>query len=157
MRTASVSLKTSFAPSPNKALYTDGKQGFERVGNRTRLLVDFFLHVVAIGAQFCFVGGQIRRVDAAFNFLAFTVHNVDAFAAELGDVALFEIHHTTGDREDRGNIGGYKVFMFIGVPHANEQWTTDTRADHHVRRTDGDDTNRVGTMQIPCCALRGHE
>ena len=94
-------------------------------------------------------------MDAALNLVAFAVYYVDAFAREFGDVTFFEINHAARHGKNCGNIGGNKIFILIGVTHANQQRTTNAGADHHARRANRDDTYGIGTVQILHRALRG--
>ncbi len=80
------------------------------VFNGVRLLVDLFLHVVAVDTLIARVILQIRFDVRALHFLTFTVIHHDATAGHFRNVTLFEEDKAAGHRQQSQLVRGDEVF-----------------------------------------------
>ena len=110
----------------------DAFDACERVGNGAWLLEDFFLHVVAIGAQLCrtAVGlhgahGTLRRGEA----FAPLANNPVTASLQVYQVAFFEVNNLVSDARQGHGVAGQKVLGAI-LSHAQYQWRTRPRTHH---------------------------
>src|SRR3569623_2433624 len=83
---------------------------FERLSQRTRLLENFFEHVVAILAAFDGVVGEFADLERPFHCRARGVVNGEAVASDLGDVAVFEKNEALGFGDQGRDVGSDEVF-----------------------------------------------
>ena len=91
-----------------------GKGIFDSV----RLLVDLFLHVVAIDTFIARIVLQIGFDVRALHFGAGFIKDSHRTAGNLSNIALFEEDKAAGNRQQRQLIGGNEVFPH---PQANDQ------------------------------------
>ena len=90
----------------------------------------------------------------------FLVEHLDRGAAYVRDVAFFEEHEATRDRQQRGNVGGHEVFV---DPEANDDRATFARQDnalglslaHHGQRVRAFELGDRGAHRLEQIFLRG--
>ena len=108
----------------------DALHAFERVGNSTWLLENFFLHVVAIGAQ---VGSTAVGVHG-FHFprhvlMLSILHGVVA-QLDVDHITFFQIHNLIGDPGQGHGVAGQKSFA---LAHTQDERRSCASAHHPMR------------------------
>ena len=129
------------------------KEHFGGVGNGAGLLVDFFLHKVAIRPQLQRCQRQLGRFHAAVCGCACFVHQFfNAVFAQQGNVAVFQIADFARERNHGGNIGGDKGFA---LAQGNQQRAAHA-GDHHVLRVVlRDDGDGIRAVEVFAGSLNG--
>jgi hypothetical protein len=123
----------------------DHGHAFQCVGHRARLLEDLLLHEVAVRAQLDARPRGLDVHDAALHALAVRVGDDAGLAPQVGDVALLEVRHATGDRQQRRGVGGEEVVV-LAVAH--DQRAALAGADQTSRLAGGDDGDGVGAVEL---------
>ena len=108
----------------------DALHAFKRVGNRPRLLENFFLHVVAVGAQ---LGGTAVGMHgfhlAADRLVLAVLHRVLA-QLDVHHIAFFQIHNLIGDPGQGHGVAGQKGFA---LAHTQDERRSCASAHHPMR------------------------
>ena len=132
----------------------DALHAFKRVGNRPWLLENFFLHVVAVGAQ---VGGTAVGVHgfhlAADGLVLAVLHRVDA-QLNVHHIAFFQIHNFVGDPGQGHGIAGQKGFA---LTHTQDERRARASTHHPVRFVFVKHRQRIRAMQLQHRGLEGLE
>src|SRR3569623_1348601 len=116
----------------------------ERLGQRTRLLENFFEHVVAILATLDGVVGEFADLERPFHRRPSGVINGEAVAPDLGDVAVLEKDETQGNGDKGSNVGGDEMFTNADAAH---QLAAAPRRQQHPGIGVADHAQRVGAVQ----------
>ncbi|CUJ06086.1 Uncharacterised protein [Achromobacter xylosoxidans] len=132
----------------------DGLDVLQRVADGARLLEDFLLHVVAVGAEFSRAGVHLHGMHLAFHILAVGVHDPDARQLQVDDVAVFQVDDLVGGAGQRQRVRGQEVLV---LAHPHHQRRTLARADHAVRFVTAEHGDGVGAMQAAHGVLHGLE
>jgi hypothetical protein len=117
----------------------------QRVGQRPRLLEDFLLHVVPVGAEFDRVGRQLALVHLALDFAAAGIDDAAAIEADLDHVAFLEVDDLLGYLQQGGGIGGGEILAFAD---AHQQRRALARRDQDAGLPLRQDGDRVGALQL---------
>ena len=132
----------------------DALHAFERVGNGSRLLENFFLHEVAVGAQ---LGGTAVRLHgfhlAADGLVLAVLHRVGA-QLNIHHIAFFQIHNLIGDPGQGHGIAGQKGFA---LTHTQDERRARASTHHPVRFVFVKHRQRIRAMQLQHRGLEGLE
>lgn len=126
----------------------------QRVGQCARLLVDFLLHEMAVGAELGHVGGKLGDVHLARDFAARAIDDAHAQQAQVGDVALLQVDHALGHRQQGGGVGSDEVFLDA---KADDERAAAARGHQLMRRIPGDDADGIGARELPDRGPDGEE
>ncbi len=129
-------------------------RGFDGVGQRARLFVDFLLHEVAVRAQLQRGQRHIRHALLALRRGVVGIEYAHAVAGQLGGVSFFQEYHPTGGLQDRRHIGGDEV-LALAQPH--QQRATHACHHHALGLVFADHRQCVGAGQFLDRALQGAE
>ena len=134
-----------------------GLDAFQRIGQRTRLLEDFLLHVVAVGAEF---GGTAVRVHRLYRtvgcFQALTgVFDPVLAWLQVDHVAFFQIDDLVGHAGQCHGIAG-QVVGAVGR-QAQDQRRTGAATNHAIRLVTRDHCHGIGAVQARQRFLHRHE
>ena len=132
----------------------DGLDPFERVADGARLLENFFLHVVAIGAEFGRAGMHVHGMHFALRRLALRVDDPDPLQLQVDHVAFFQIDDLVGGAGQRHRVGRQEV---LALADADDQRRAVTRADHPVWLVTAEHRDRIGAGQAFDRLLHGLE
>jgi hypothetical protein len=140
-------------------LGADAGHAFQRVGQRTGLLEDFLLHVVAVGAQ---LGRAAVGVHGAHDPLHRVVAAAGVGAADPGlaqlqvyHVAFFQVDDLVGHAGQRHRVAGQEVLARGGAAHAQHQGRALACAHHALGFVAAEHGNGVGAAQAGQGALHG--
>ena len=125
---------------------------FEGALDHGRLLVDFLEHVVA---ELALVGGfgTVGVLHGlALDSVAVHVPDLHAVAADLSDIALFQVHETVSDLTQGQLVGGEEVLAQAQTDH---QWAATARGDQTIRLLRIDHRQTVSAMQFLHRSLEG--
>ncbi|MPN31201.1 hypothetical protein SDC9_178675 [bioreactor metagenome] len=127
---------------------------FQRVGQGFRLLEDFLLHVVPIGAEFDGCRRQLGDMDRTLDGRAVEAGDADPVGSQFGDVAVFQVDHVAGNLQQRRSVG---CGVVAGVGNAQQQRRTLARDDDLAWLGVVDDGNGVGADQALAGEANGLE
>ena len=99
----------------------------ERVGERARLLVDLFLHVVTVRTERHGLIGHLRDVHRAIDALALGVDDAVTIRPDLRAVAILKVDHAPRHRQQGRNIRCGEVLALADA----EQERRTTPRHHH--------------------------
>ena len=84
----------------------DVLHAFERVGNGARLLEDFLLHVVAVGAQIGRAACGLHGLHGSPDGLAAALQHLVAAQTQLGHIAVFQVDDLVGHARQGHGVAG---------------------------------------------------
>ena len=126
-----------------KQLGGDRLNILERIGDSTRLLKNFFLHVVAVRPKFCRAGVHVHSVDLAIDLLARCIHDPDIAQLQISNVTIFKVNNLVGGAGQRQSVRGQKIFVFSA---SDDQWRAITCRHDAVWFVTTKHSNRVGAL-----------
>ena len=134
-------------------LAADGTLG-ERLRDGSRLLVDFLQHVVREVALLRRISRKLALTHRALHGVAVLVDDSHGGTADLGDVAFFQEHEATRDRQQRRNVGSDKILF---VAQSDDDWTTFAREHDAIRIGLRDHRKRICALKFGNCCTHGPE
>ena len=97
----------------------DALNAFERVGNSTRLLENFFLHVVAVRAQLGCAAVGIHRQHLALHQLVLGIEHLEAVQLHIHHITFSQVHDLIGHTRQSHGVTGQEV---LALAFAKNQW-----------------------------------
>jgi hypothetical protein len=146
-------LKTLFGAVAEQFRH-DAGDAFQGVADHARLLEDFLLHVMTVGAQLGRAGVRVHGLDLALD--RFTILSTIQHAAQLqvDHVAFFQVDDLVGGAGQRHRVRRNEVFALADT---DDQWRTLARGNHAVRFFTAEYGDRVGAVQALDSQLDGLE
>ena len=152
-----MSLKTVSA-SGAEQIGHHGLHAFQRVAHGARLLEDFLLHVVAVGAELGRAAVRVHGAHRALHALEAVVGRAraDPPAAQLqiDQVVLFQVDDLVGHAGQGHGVGGEEGLV---LAHAQHQRGAGARTDDAVRLVAAEHGQRIGAVQAGQGLLHGFE
>jgi hypothetical protein len=125
----------------------DALHAFERVGDGARLLEDFLLHVVPVGAQLGRAAVGLHRLHRPLHRPVGLVDDPVAAQLQVHHVAFLQIDDLVGHAGQRHRVAGQEV-LAMPAAHAQDQRRAGPRAHHAVRLVLVEHGNGVGALQL---------
>jgi len=132
----------------------DAGDAFKRVGDSPRLLEDFLLHEMAIGAEFCGAGVGMHGAHLALHLPAVAIDDPAALQLQVDHVAIFQVDDLVGRAGQRHRVRSEEV---LALADADDQGRTLTRTDHAMRLVAAECGDGIGAGQALDGQLHGLE
>ena len=142
-----------------KQLGGDGLHALQGVGNGARLLEDFFLHVVAVGAELGRAAVGQHRAHRSLrrgHRLAGLVKQPVLAQLQVHQIALFQVDDLVGHTGQGHRVAGQEVLLPV-LAHAQNQRRAGARTDHALGLVLAENGNRIGALQLGQGGLDGLE
>ena len=118
---------------------------FEGVGQRTRLLKDFLLHVMAIRTQLCSTGVGLYGAHDTFHTPTEPILYPVLATLQVHHIAFFEVDNLIGHTGQRHCITGQ---IKRRLRQAQHQRRARARAHHAVRLVSTQHGNGIGPLEL---------